>query len=291
MAGLEAAGRSLQFRAVDDALGGQPRAIGGGQVALGDKALDQDGNTDIAHARFDGRALTEGGPAAFADQTTVTHIAGGQVGIADIGRSQSLEPVDETVLGQGVVQPDGQVDAVLLHLPQILDGLGADPAFGQNAAVAEGGGGGAHLGRVTRRREGLEIEEVVLGETVAFGAAGCGLKGAETLGRPDGTPAVQLVEGAHIGLDRCGQAGQLVVETVIEGDSAGVAGLGPGRQSNRRRESRHGRAKSELPSIHRHDLFARFDTGPHVHAPEANANMLSAFPANRKAPVRRPTPL
>ena len=70
---------------------------------------------------------------------------------------------------------------------------------------------------------------------MAFGAAGSGLKRAKAFGRPDGTPAVQFIEGAHIGLDRRGQAGQLIVETVIEGDRAGVAGLRPRRQSNRDR--------------------------------------------------------
>ena len=67
---------------------------------------------------------------------------------------------------------------------------------------------------------------------MAFGTAGGSLEHAQALGRPDRTPAVQLIEGPNIGLERCGQAVQLIVETVVEGDGTGITGLGPGRQSD-----------------------------------------------------------
>ena len=162
MAGLEAAHCGLQFRAVDYAHGGQTRAVGSGQVALGDQALDQGRNADIAHPRLDGCPLAEDRPAAVPDQSAITDIAGGQVGIADVGRCQSFEPVDQTVPGECVVQPDGQIDAVLLHLPEVLDGLRANPAFGENAAIGYGRRCGSHIGGVGHRGEVREVEIVAL---------------------------------------------------------------------------------------------------------------------------------
>ena len=229
---LKAADGGLKLGAVDDAHAVQAGTVGGREVTLGHQPLDQHGNPCVAHAGLDSLALAEGGPAAVADQAAIADIAGGQVGIADVSRGQSLEPVDEAVLGEGVVQPEGQVDAIFLHLPQVLDGLGTNPALGENAAVAHGGGGGAHLGGVRHRCEGLEIKIVTLRQAVALGTAGGGLKRAEAFGCPDGTPAVQLIEGADIGLYRGGQARQLIVEAVIEGNRAGIPGLGSGRQSD-----------------------------------------------------------
>ena len=162
VAGLEATDCSLQLGTVDDALGGEARAVGGGEVAFGHQALDQGRNADIAHPRLDGCPLAEDRPAALTDQSAITDIAGGQVGIADVGRCQSFEPVDQAVPGECVVQPDGQVDAVLLHLPEVLDGLGAHPAFGENPAIGYGRGCGPHIGRVGHCGEGREVEIVAL---------------------------------------------------------------------------------------------------------------------------------
>ena len=102
--GLETAHAGLEVRAIDIAHGRDAGAVGGGQVALGDQTLDDGGDTAVAAARFDVGAHAEGGPAAaVADQAAIADVARRQVGIADVGRSQALEPVEQAIGRQRVV--------------------------------------------------------------------------------------------------------------------------------------------------------------------------------------------
>ena len=249
---LEALDRLLQLGAVSQALGLQSRALRRRQITLGRQPVDQGGDAAVAHVGFDRRAGREGGPAAAGGQSAIAHIARQQVLIADVGRRQTLEPVQQDVAGQGVAEAARQVHAVFLHFPQILDRLGPHLALGQDAAIGQGRRRRAQIGRGGIGGQAHEVEIVAGRQAVALGPGGDGVQGAHPLAGPYRPPAVHLIKGANVRLLGFRQARNLIVETVVEGGGRRRALDGnllrprSGGEGDRRRCD----AQTQFPSIH-----------------------------------------
>ena len=250
MAGLEAAHRLLQLRAVSQ-IALQTLGGGGAQVALGGQSGGQGRDARVAGSRLDGAADTEGGPAALTRDAAIAGVTGRQIGVAQVRRGQGVEPLAQLVGGDGVDQAARQVDAVLLHLPQLFHRLGPDAPLGQNLGVRQGGGGGADFGRLAVGGQADEVEEVSRGQAVTLGALGDFLQDAQAVGGPDRLAAGQLIDGADVSLLGRGQAAGLGVEAGDEDLRVRGARLGQRPVRGCQRQARRGDAKAQFPSVHR----------------------------------------